>query len=54
MTTVDRLGHVAIRVQDVSRAVAFYESLGMRLVWKADDWCYLEAGEGREIVRRVD
>ena len=48
MTTVDRLGHVAIRVQDVSRAVAFYEGLGMRLVWKADDWCYLEAGEGRD------
>ena len=48
MTTVDRLGHVAIQVQDVSRAVEFYEGLGMRLVWKSDDWCYLEAGEGRD------
>jgi catechol 2,3-dioxygenase-like lactoylglutathione lyase family enzyme len=48
MATVDRLGHVAIRVQDVPRAVAFYEGLGMRVVWKADDWCYLEAGPGHD------
>ena len=45
---VDRLGHVAIRVENVDRAVAFYTDLGMRLVWSADDWCYLEAGEGRD------
>jgi catechol 2,3-dioxygenase-like lactoylglutathione lyase family enzyme len=48
MTSVSRLGHVAIRVEDVDRAVGFYTGLGMRLVWKADDWCYLEAGEGRD------
>jgi len=45
---VDRLGHVAIRVENVDRAVAFYTDLGMRLVWRANDWCYLEAGEGRD------
>ena len=43
MATVDRLGHVAIRVGDVARAVEFYTGLGMRLVWKARR-CYLEAG----------
>ena len=48
MASVSRLGHVAIRVEDVDRAVGFYTGLGMRLVWKADDWCYLEAGEGRD------
>ena len=34
---VDRLGHVAIRVENVDRAVAFYTDLGMRLVWRAND-----------------
>ena len=48
MASVDRLGHVAIRVQDVNRAVAFYTGLGMRLVWEAQDWCYLETGPGRD------
>ena len=48
MVSVQRLGHVAIRVQDMARAVAFYTGLGMRMVWEADDWCYLEAGEGRD------
>ena len=48
MATVDRLGHVAIRVDDVPRAVEFYTDLGMRLVWEAEDWCYLEAGPGRD------
>ena len=48
MVPVHRLGHVAIRVQDMVRAVAFYTGLGMRMVWEADDWCYLEAGEGRD------
>ena len=48
MVSVSRLGHVAIRVEDVDRAVGFYTGLGMRLVWKADDWCYLDAGEGRD------
>ncbi|NDD68242.1 MAG: VOC family protein, partial [Synechococcaceae bacterium WB9_4xC_028] len=48
MVPVHRLGHVAIRVQDMTRAIAFYTDLGMRLVWRAEDWCYLEAGEGRD------
>ena len=45
---VQRLGHVAIRVKDISRAKTFYISLGMRLVWDDEDWCYLEAGPGRD------
>ena len=40
--TVHRLGHVAIRVDDVDRAKSFYLSLGMKLVWDDTDWCYLE------------
>ncbi len=45
---VQRLGHVAIRVQDVDRAKSFYIGLGMRLVWDDTDWCYLEAGSGND------
>ena len=45
---VHRLGHVAIRVDDVARAKSFYMSLGMNLVWDDTDWCYLEAGESRD------
>jgi catechol 2,3-dioxygenase-like lactoylglutathione lyase family enzyme len=40
-----RLGHVAICVQDIPKAAAFYENLGMTLVWKDRDWAYLKAGE---------
>ncbi|MCC5898971.1 MAG: VOC family protein [Phormidium sp. GEM2.Bin31] len=40
-----RLGHVAICVQDIAKAAAFYENLGMTLVWKDTDWAYLKAGE---------
>ncbi|USR92489.1 VOC family protein [Phormidium yuhuli AB48] len=40
-----RLGHVAICVQDIPKAAAFYENLGMTLVWKDTDWAYLKAGE---------
>ena len=32
----------------MERAVTFYKGLGMRLVWQADDWCYLEAGDTRD------
>ena len=46
--SVQRLGHVAIRVEDVDRAKEFYISLGMKLVWDDDDWCYLEAGETKD------
>jgi catechol 2,3-dioxygenase-like lactoylglutathione lyase family enzyme len=46
---VHRLGHVALRVQDMERAKAFYTALGLRLTWEAPDWCYLQwphSGEG--------
>lgn len=40
-----QLGHVAIRVGDVSKAVEFYEKLGMVNVWKDPDWAYMKAGD---------
>ena len=46
--SVHRLGHVAIRVEDVDRAKEFYISLGMKLVWDDVDWCYLETGETKD------
>ncbi len=45
---VQRLGHIAIRVEDIDRAKSFYIGLGMNLVWDDDDWCYLEAGSGKD------
>ena len=45
---VYRLGHIAIRVKDIDRARSFYMSLGMTLVWDDKDWCYLEAGSGKD------
>ena len=45
---VHRLGHVAIRVDDVARAKSFYMRLGMKLIWDDTDWCYLEAGDNRD------
>ncbi len=45
---VSRLGHVAIRVHDVNRAKIFYMGLGMKLIWDAPDWCYLESGPGND------
>lgn len=38
-----RLGHVAVRVKDMGRAKRFYESLGMRLTWDAEDWAYMQS-----------
>lgn len=38
-----RLGHVAVRVQDMERAKRFYEGLGLRLTWDAQDWAYMQA-----------
>jgi catechol 2,3-dioxygenase-like lactoylglutathione lyase family enzyme len=49
MSASHRLGHVALRVQDMDRAKAFYMALGLRLTWDAEDWCYLQwpdRGEG--------
>jgi catechol 2,3-dioxygenase-like lactoylglutathione lyase family enzyme len=40
-----RLGHVAICVENLDRAVEFYQNLGMNLVWKDNDWAYLKAGD---------
>ena len=48
MIAVQRLGHIAIRVQNMNRARSFYIGLGMKLVWQDEDWCYLEAGSGRD------
>tara|TARA_Y100001968_G_C19450778_1_gene768430 strand:- start:3201 stop:3617 length:417 start_codon:yes stop_codon:yes gene_type:complete len=45
---VQRLGHIAIRVNDVDRAKSFYLGLGMKLIWDDPDWCYLEAGPGKD------
>ena len=45
---VRRIGHIALRVQDINRAKSFYLSLGMRLIWEDKDWCYLEAGPGKD------
>lgn len=42
---VSRLGHVALRVQDMARAKAFYGALGLQLTWDADDWAYMQAPE---------
>jgi len=49
MSVSHRLGHVALRVQNMERVVAFYRGLGLRLTWQADDWAYLQwpgSGEG--------
>lgn len=43
-----RLGHVAVRVQDMERAKAFYRALGLELTWDANDWAYLQLPGGGE------
>ena len=48
IVNLKRLGHVAVRVKDVARAKSFYISLGMKLIWDAPDWCYLEAGPNND------
>lgn len=45
MMRLKRLGHVAICVNDIDASAAFYQNLGMDLVWKDTDWAYLKAGE---------
>ena len=39
-----QLGHVAVRVKDMDRAVAYYMSLGFNCEWESDDWSYFEEG----------
>jgi len=43
MPASPRLGHVALRVQDMERAKGFYTALGLRLTWDAPDWAYLQS-----------
>ena len=45
---VQRIGHIALRVENLERAKSFYLSLGMCLIWDDKDWCYLEAGKGKD------
>ena len=40
-----RLGHVAICVQDIPKAVQFYQNQGMEVAWQDADWAYLKAGD---------
>ncbi|MEN9225184.1 MAG: VOC family protein [Thermostichus sp. HHBFW_bins_43] len=40
-----QLGHVAVRVENIAKAVEFYRQLGMVNVWQDDDWAYMKAGE---------
>ena len=44
MMTIGKLGHVAVRVKDMDRAVAYYMSLGFNCEWESDDWSYFEEG----------
>ena len=45
---VQRIGHIALRVENLDRAKSFYLKLGMQLIWDDKDWCYLEAGKGKD------
>ena len=45
---VQRIGHIALRVENLDRAKSFYLKLGMQLVWDDNDWCYLEVGQGKD------
>ena len=45
---VKRLGHIAIRVEDIDRAKSFYINLGMQVIWDDNDWCYLEAESSKD------
>ena len=45
---VNRIGHIALRVENLERAKSFYIKLGMKLVWDDKDWSYLEAGKGKD------
>ena len=45
---VQRIGHIALRVKNLDRAKSFYLNLGMQLIWDDKDWCYLEAGKGKD------
>ncbi|MFN5857238.1 MAG: VOC family protein [Pseudanabaenaceae cyanobacterium] len=40
-----RIGHVAIAVSNIPAAIAFYQNVGLELVWEDKDWAYLKAGQ---------
>ncbi|MEI6429165.1 MAG: VOC family protein [Pseudanabaena sp. ELA607] len=40
-----RIGHIAIAVNDIPAAIAFYQNVGLELVWQDKDWAYLKAGQ---------
>ena len=46
--SVHRLGHVAIRVEDVNRAKSFYMTLGMKLIWDDTDCCLLYTSDAAD------
>ena len=45
---VKRIGHIALRVENLERAKSFYMKLGMSLIWDDKDWSYLEAGKSKD------
>ena len=45
---VKRIGHIALRVEDLERSKTFYKNLGMNLIWDDKDWCYLEIGSMKD------
>lgn len=52
MITISAVDHIGIRVADETRAVAFYEQLGFKLTWRADNGdpvVILRNAEGVEI-----
>ena len=45
---VQRIGHIALRVENLERAKSFYLNLGFKLIWNDIDWCYLEVGKSKD------
>ena len=45
---VNRIGHIALRVENLERSKSFYQNLGMKLIWDDKDWCYLEVGKVKD------
>lgn len=44
---LDRLGHVGIKVTNLSESVKFYKKLGIDLIQEDEDWAYFSAGRDR-------
>ena len=45
---VQRIGHIALNVENLDRAKSFYLHLGMKLIWDDKDWCYLEVDKCKD------